>query len=91
MLLFARSNFLGTQFVLYDGGYSPFKKDNDDDPNEVTQEVRKELGVVYYVSIRKKQIHTLFVRNNHITFSKRVYMYVWCSRYTHFKPMIALV
>jgi tubby-related protein 1 len=42
-LLFARSNFLGTEYLFYDNGDNPAKTTN-------LENVRRQLGIVYYES-----------------------------------------
>lgn len=42
-----RSNFLGTTFTIFDGGYNPFKEDAD--AHKIPgQNVRKEIAAVVY-------------------------------------------
>lgn len=43
-----RANFLGTEFVIFDHGKNP--KLLEDEKNAVTQQVRKELGCIFYES-----------------------------------------
>ena len=46
LLLYFRSNFVGTEFVMYDKGNAP-----NPDGSSVGEDVRQELGVILYVRI----------------------------------------